>query len=262
MNALLNFWAKYRASPNSKFHPCDRARLQELNRQGDVDFVDARNLDEYIDSGHSHHDGSHLHVHLLPTPYLGNPKKADIFFILMNPGFSDDAYFALSNKQFQNRLRQNLNGNAGENYAFLYLDPRYCWTSGYQWWEQKLYRFGDVIAGNENLTHREGMQKLSQRICAIEMFPYASRALPWHGPNRENVLASIQSSLAAERAAKFAYKKALDGKALVVLKRNAASLLRIRQNKGRKVFVCAATQGFQIGRQSDSGKALKKWLGR
>jgi len=258
MKALLDFWSKYEASPDSKFHPEDIEHLQTLNDQRDVEFVESKDLDDYITSGHSHRKGSKLHKHLPPSPFLGDPNTADIFFILMNPGFSDEAYFALSDTDFQARLTRNLNGNRGECHPFLYLDPHYCWTSGYQWWEQKLYRYGEAIEQDRAIRYREAMRLLSTRICAIESFPYASRTLPWNVEKRRQVFETLPSCIVARDAIAAAQRKAEEGKAIVIFKQNAGRLSKTSNHE--KVLECKASQGFYVGPNSSVGVTLGDWI--
>jgi hypothetical protein len=102
---LIQFWQQCRLDQAPFVHPEDRDILSKKKRWiADNDPVD---FDSYIASprfGDSSDD--RLHLSLLPIPYMGDLRKADIVVLLLNPGFEYSDYWAETKMpEYRNRLR-------------------------------------------------------------------------------------------------------------------------------------------------------------
>jgi hypothetical protein len=80
-----------------------------------------------------------FHFSLLPTPYLGDLNRADIFILQLNPGFNVNNYYAEWNvpafrRRSEGNVRQELDG---VDFPFYSLDPELCWYTGNRWREGK-----------------------------------------------------------------------------------------------------------------------------
>lgn len=257
MENLLKFWTGYTPSATDKFHPDDREDLEASIRHQNV--VRCASLEEYIGSNENHRTTGKIHANLLPQPFLGDLKNADIYFVLFNPGFSDASYYEADCKALSERIAANLSGAHNEQYPFMYLDPNLCWTGGYRWWEQRLYPYVSLLGRKDG--YHAGAKALSKRVAAVELFAYASRTPPWDGKKRDDALKKIPSSKVAIEAISAIVEKAKTGNAVVMFKRNAAELLGIEEKPEENLYKCGSNQGFQIGLKSVAGKRLKEWLG-
>jgi hypothetical protein len=138
---------------------------------------------------------SSLHLGLLPVPFQGNLSKADIFIIMLNPGLGLSDYQTEEDAEHAEQVRLIIRQNfADVRYPFLSLNPDYAWTGGFQWWERKLRKVIQQVAidycGND---YAAALRSLSQRLAAIEIFPYHSRTFK---------AASLGSKLPSVRKAK------------------------------------------------------------
>ena len=173
-NALVDFWKQYRLDRPPFVHPED---VETLSNTGRIIENDAVDFDSYVTGKRFEKRDDGLHLSLLPVPYIGNLEKSQIVVLLLNPGFDHSDYWAESKRpEFRKRLEQNLYQSFDEiEFPFIYLDPQFCWHSGFRWWERKLREVTQRIAlsafdGN----YRDALRDLSQRLACVELFPYHS----------------------------------------------------------------------------------------
>jgi len=171
MDDLVEYWKKLEITSEELIHPCD-VELLEKNKKINCNF------EGYISKVENLFDeSSQLHTGLIPIPYAGDLKNASIYLLMINPGFSPNDYFSEYNcKEYKgdliNSLKQN---NLDENYPFISLNPKYCHTSGGQYW---LKKFGSIIRKLKNekgLDYEEAIKLIAMNICVLELFPYHSK---------------------------------------------------------------------------------------
>lgn len=116
-----------------------------------------------------------LHLTLLPQPYLGDLTSARVAVLLLNPGIHPADFLLLEHyRHFQEQLRANLRQ---EETANPYLDPRWAWTSGFVWWEQKFRNVAKLIAEHRYAgNYIKALDLLSREVLCIELVPYHSRS--------------------------------------------------------------------------------------
>jgi hypothetical protein len=160
-------------------------------------------------------DDGDFHFSLLPAPYVGNLAEADVFILLLNPGFSPGDYFGeYERTDFKEALKQNLKQEfSGVQYPFLYLDPRFCWHPGFRWWEAKLRKTLRHVADAQHKgNYLLALKAAPQRIASIELVPYHSRRFA--GGKLEAKLESALSAKAWVRDCLI--PRALDGELVIV----------------------------------------------
>jgi hypothetical protein len=197
-------------------------------------------------------DDTDFHFSLLPAPYVGNLTEADVFILLLNPGFSPGDYFGeYERAEFRKALIQNLKQDfSGVESPFLFLDPKFCWHGGFLWWEKKLRRILEVVArdtyeGNYLLA----LKKVSRRIASIELVPYHSRRF------KASELAEMLNSTQAARAwvNDYLVRRARKGKIVIV----ATYKWNLRNRHNRVVCVeKSEAQGFSLAPDSNGGKLI------
>ena len=176
MNDLVEFWRRSQLSHPPFVHPDDRAFLQnELANKSN-----RANFDGYIQGERFSPDDRSLHLSLFPVPYAGDLEKAKVIVLLLNPGFNYSDYWAESKAlKFRERLKRNLDQDFdGVKFPFMFLDPQFCWSSGFQWWEGKLRDVISKIAETKSKSYFEALRFLSKHLACIELFPYHSSLLP------------------------------------------------------------------------------------
>lgn len=112
-----------------------------------------------------HKNYSNLRLDTLPDQVIGGLDKAEVIFLLLNPGFDDkDISVNLKLPQFVEANRHNLIDPYTS--PFYYFNGKLNATGGYAWWRRILNPL--IEAG---IT--EAM--LSEKIMAVEYFPYHSK---------------------------------------------------------------------------------------
>ncbi len=113
-----------------------------------------------------HRNYSNLRLDTLPDQVIGGLDKAEVVFLLLNPGFDDkDITVNLALPEF---VEANLH-NLTDPYAspFYYFGSGFETTGGYIWWARILRPL--IKAGVSETTLRD-------KIMAIEYFPYHSKS--------------------------------------------------------------------------------------
>ncbi len=112
-----------------------------------------------------HRNYSNLRLDTLPDQVIGGLDKAEVVFLLLNPGFNDkDITVNLKLPQFIDANRRNLTDPYGS--PFYYFGGDLEQTGGYVWWSRIL---NPLIKAGVTET------MLRNKIMAIEYFPYHSK---------------------------------------------------------------------------------------
>lgn len=181
MEKLLGAWKDWTdsaatASPDQTL-PEDRQRLNTLDgRRRVVRWASWRNCRDHFDPWD---ENTPLHTGLVPLPYVGDVRRAKVYFLLLNPGLSATDYYAEYKADgFRVRLLANLRQDFAEtDYPFFPLDPECAWHSGNAFWEKKLKHILLELSKRSTCSHAEVRKFLAQNICAVEMLPYHSISL-------------------------------------------------------------------------------------
>lgn len=176
---LTQFWSSFEPGEAPHIHPEDREHLLGI-RDGHVLFD---NFEAYTRSPHFGAAATKaFHLSLLPQPFFGDLARAEVFVLLLNPGLSHSDHWAeRHSKVYRQRLLASIRQDFTETeFPFLWLDPELCWTPGYRWWTSRLSgtlrRIADRHHGGDHLA---ATCSLSQRLAAVELVPYHSRAFAW-----------------------------------------------------------------------------------
>lgn len=177
-NDLINHWRQYK--PKYLKHEKDVLPTNMI--------VEYSSLNEYIESVDYFNSFPKSHIGLLPVPYCGDIKNAQIYFLLLNPGFSPQDYSDESNADYKKVLINNIFQQNNE-FAFFPLNPKYCWTGAARWWHRKLKLLINTTKDTKKCSYKDACSFLSTKICALELFPYHSQ----HFSISEKKLSEIQS---------------------------------------------------------------------
>jgi hypothetical protein len=193
MIELVEFWKSCDLSHPPYVHDCDQPYIDAAANVSKVILRTHREFVEHPTFGDE--NDSSLHLGLLPVPYQGNLSKADIFIIMLNPGLGLSDYQTEEDEKHAEQVRFIIKQNfADVEYPFLSLNPNYAWTGGFQWWERKLRKvIRQVAIGHCGNDYAAALRSMSQRLAAIEIFPYHSRNFK---------AGSLRSSLPSVRKAK------------------------------------------------------------
>jgi hypothetical protein len=200
-----------------------------------------------------------LHLSLLPVPYIGNLEESEIVILLLNPGFEYSDYWAESNApEFRNRLEQNLYQSFdGIEYPFLYLDPQFCWHSGFRWWERKLRDVLQRIAISKfKGDYREALRDLSQKLACVELFPYHSASF-----GDDNLIGKLESIKTASTFVKNSILNEADGTRRLWIVTRKVKQWGIDRRDTVILYTAGQTRGASLGVDSQGGKAILQRYG-
>jgi hypothetical protein len=135
---------------------------------------------------------------VLPEPYLGNPD-APIVLLNQNPGYSEEDISFYDQEHVRELWRKNIL-HEPMKYPFWLIDTNLSPNiGGTRWWRQKLKEPIQIA----------GLEKVANRICCIEWFPYHSRKFS----QPKTILASQQYSFDLVR-------RSITSQAVIILMRN------------------------------------------
>ncbi len=182
METLVEFWRRCDLAQRPLIHPDDLEFFRKYhgmyNHVEHLEFSSFLKSDKFGDF-----DDTKFHTSLLPIPFSGDVENAQIIILLLNPGFQNSDYYAEThNSEFRIKLENNIQQNFETNeYPFIWLDPKFCWHSGFVWWEQKLRGVLSLIARKKfRNDYIAALQSLSTRIAHVELVPYRSRSFGAH----------------------------------------------------------------------------------
>ncbi len=200
----------------------------------------------------------HFHLSLVPVPFAGALAEAEVFILALNPGLSPiDYYGEYRVSDFRSRIEANLRQKIPiSERPFLYLDPNYCWHSGFSWWESKFRDIATLLADHKHEGSYVGaLDELSRRVAAIELVPYHSVSFRDHA-----AMARLPSAQhAREFVSDVVFPRVRDGNAVAVLTRQISGWQLPRCDSERFV-VASQGRGVTLSRRSRGGQAILRHL--
>ena len=169
MHALLSAWKDFQPKQAPYVLPGDEGLLAETQLccrfAGWNGFV--------ADPEFGAPGNSKLHLDLLPIPFVGNLKTASVFLLMLNPGFGPHDYFGeYAVPEYRSALLDNLRQTRGN--SFVFLDPRFSWHGGFDYWHTKLRNVIVAFAQNSGISYGRARQFFQSSIAALELAPYHS----------------------------------------------------------------------------------------
>jgi hypothetical protein len=117
---------------------------------------------EAFNSIHGHNDDRRINLCYTPEPRLG-PVNAQVVLLQLNPSYSKKEP---NGPQSEQLISRELESIKDENHPHLGVIEDNRWWHGNRWWNRTLKQL---------LNKPEiGRERLAQRICSIEFFPYRS----------------------------------------------------------------------------------------
>lgn len=132
-----------------------------------------------------------LRFDVLPHPYAGDPARARVLILALNPGWADtDEQEERDVPDWQSEVRRALTFEAST--PFVHVDPRFREsTGGGRWWSRRL----------RTLAAATSWDVVGQRLLCLEFFGYHSitwRSLPVPMPSQSFVFDILRHALAQE----------------------------------------------------------------
>ncbi len=198
---------------------------------------------------------SKLHLDLLPIPFVGNLKTASVFLLMLNPGFGPHDYFGeYKVPEYRSALLNNLRQARGN--SFLFLDPRFSWHGGFDYWHTKLWNVIAAFAESMGISYGRARQFFQSRIAAIELAPYHS--VNFAVPSR--VFNSLRSvNLARSFVHEELLPRAKSGDCLIVVTR-AVKHWQLPKHRNVVAYTTAETRSAYLSPRSRGGSAILRFL--
>lgn len=203
-------------------------------------------------------DDTRLHLGLLPQPFVGDIRHAEVYILLLNPGLGPTDYYGeYQVPAYRDAMMANLRQDFPKgNSHFLFLDPQFSWHGGFQWWHGKFARLIEVLSRARNEDYSSARDYLSSKIASIELFPYHSAGFRDAG----HWLGTLPSTnLAREFVSDHLLPDARAGRSLVVVTRKAAEW-GIPEQPGVVVYSGAEARAAHLTPMSRGGSAIIDFL--
>ncbi len=143
-------------------------------------------------------DDTKIQHHIFPEPYIGD-HNAPIVLLNLNPGYAEEDIGFYNQKHVRTLWKKNIQ-HSPMDYPFWFLDPSLDVTvGGAKWWQTKLKQPIQIA----------GLQKVANRICCIEWFPYHSRKF-----------ARLKNIADSQNYSFHLVQKAISQKAIVIVMRS------------------------------------------
>lgn len=210
--------------------------------------------DVYNSSDFEKPDDTRFHLGLLPKPYIGDLQNATIFILLLNPGLSPDDYYGeFKVPEFRKSVLSNIRQDFGnDDFPFLFLNPKYAWHAGFEWWHNKLKDVIKDLSTNQKISFAEARKKLAQRLACIELLPYHSKKFSLS----EKQLRKLSSTqLSIEFVEKFVVPKVKRREAIVIVTRKTR-FWNLPENRGVILYNAGQARGASLSSNSPGGRAI------
>jgi hypothetical protein len=159
-----------------------------------------------------------LHLGLVPHPFCGDLRDAEVYLLMLNPGYAPSDYFAeLEVSEYLDATKNNLKQSFDEeDYPFFLLDPKFSWTGGGKWWNDKLEGITGSLSESRGTSYAEARHFLSQKIASLELIPYHSTSF-YDAGNWRRTLASAR--MAREFVRDYVIPKVESNEAVIIATR-------------------------------------------
>jgi hypothetical protein len=253
---LIEFWRRWDMAQAPYVHPDDWPILQA----GDGRHIHRRslNFEQFVASDRfGDFEDARFHLSLLPAPFAGDLRSADILVFLLNPGFSFSDYYAEFRIEGCKARLQRMIGQDfdGIEFPFIWLDPEYCWHPGFNWWERKLREVIREVAKRQfGGRYLNALRSISRRLACIELVPYHAPTFKAH-----RLIDRLASTTAARAFAARAVESAPSGEKTIIVTRQAAQWGITQTLPHVVVYAGGLTRGASMGINTAGGRAI---LGR
>jgi len=147
---------------------------------------DAAAISRFNSGLKSHHEPYRIQIDtVVPEPFVGDPRRAEIVILLANAGYKPIDDGAHADPAFYAALRQNLLHKKAD-FPFYFLDPAFHDTPGGVWWRRRL---GKLIEATS-------LETVAQRVACVEWFTYKSTSFkPCRVPSQQYGFRLVEEAL-------------------------------------------------------------------
>jgi hypothetical protein len=255
-SSLVRNWKSFNANTFPYILEADH-EFFESDRSGRI-IDPSRTLQQHIRWTRSHNTGkSTMHLGLLPTPFLGNLKKAKIFILMLNPGFKELSYLVQHNYRYRSeKLRTLLQSNERDLYPFTPLNPRNALMPGSRYWNGKFNDLVVYLASERRMSLESALQRIAKRVAVLQLIPYHSASTP---KSLKKLIRSLQSARDALAFAHGLVRRAKQGEILIIVTRQEKSW-GITRSKNVIIYRGAECRSASVSKTSRAWKKMIKMI--
>jgi hypothetical protein len=218
MTDLLTAWSNWPEASAPYILGDDKAVLTSRSTKAVVTYKswhEAYKAEDFAAPG-----DTRLHLGLLPHPLCGDVANAEIYILMLNPGYGPHDYFG---EYEVPAYRKAVLGNLKQTFTsatlpFFLLDPQFSWHGGFTWWHGKLARVIQELAHIREVSFAEARAELGRKIASIELLPYHSTSFR-DSDHWIRDLASVK--LARRYVNEYVLPRVSSGKAIAIVTRQA-----------------------------------------
>jgi hypothetical protein len=195
-----------------------------------------------------------LHLGLLPHPFCGDVENAEIYILMLNPGYGPHDYFGeFEVPEYRKAVLANLKQSfTSETLPFFLLDPQFSWHGGFNWWHGKFAGVINKLAQSKGMSFAEARAELARKIASIELLPYHSTSFR-DGDHWIRDLHSVK--LAREYVKGHVLPRVASDKAIAIVTRQA-SVWNLPEHSGVIRYSGQQARAAHLSPSSPGGKAI------
>ena len=248
---LINLWKNFNFNKMPYIHAKDSTLLGN-------GFNNSKDFDDYIENPNFGFEDNKFHLNLLPVPYVGNILKAQIYILMLNPGFGILDYYAESySKTYRNLLIKNLKQTLqNDKFPFIFLNPELLWHGGGQYWEKKLKDIIVTVAKSLALSYVDSLSFISKRIAVLELVPYHSKSFSLSNKDFNRL---YTPSVMLDFVKNYVVPRVQNGQACIISTRNS-SRWNLPKNDNIIVYSGGASRAAHMSKNTDGGKKIIEFL--
>jgi len=257
MTNLINAWAGWSEGSAPYILEEDRAVLESARSTKAITTVSSWSA-AYKSDNFAAPGDTKLQLGLLPHPFCGDLKNAEIYVLLLNPGFGPHDYFGEYEMPiYRNAMLANLKQSfTDKTLPFYHLDPQFSWHGGFTWWHAKFAKVIETLAESRGVSFAEARSELGRKVASIELLPYHSTS--FH--DADHWIRDLQSvKLAREFVNEYVIPRVEAGKAIVIVTRQA-NTWNLPQHKGVVRYTGQEARAAHMTPGSRGGKAILEHL--
>jgi hypothetical protein len=217
---LLEAWQDWEKSEPPFVLEADRVALASTRSMLATEQSYTEWQDVYVGDEFGKPGDRKLHLGLVPHPFCGDLRKAQVYLLMLNPGYGTHDYFAeLEVPDYVAAAEKNLKQSFTEDdYPFFLLNPKFAWTGGYMWWHKKLASTIEALADISEMSYAEARHNLSKQMASVELIPYHSTSF-YDAAKWRKTLPSVR--MAREFVHSYLLPKVISNEAIIIVTRQA-----------------------------------------
>ncbi|WP_279482267.1 DUF6508 domain-containing protein [Aureimonas sp. SK2] len=243
---LIEFWGGFEGGRHW-VHPTDEAVLRQARYVERVRWDAPENQAAVI--AEFRRERSRLQASLVPQPFVGDLRRADIVLCLLNPGLDPGNWLDEGDRTVTRALKLAGLRQSPLASPFWSIDPEIANAGAFRWWWPKFAALADGLVA-DGWTFDEAMSSLAQRVACVEIVAYHSRT---SSPITADLIAALPSS---QLAIEFVRERAAEGAQVVLFRSHAG--WGLADDGDRIRLVTDSMRSINVGPDTQAGRIIRR----